>query len=239
MLTIVLAESALETVPKALWRSPDVQRYAERRGKKPWQILLDRSYHHQAMKKLRNASKRGRPDIVHIALLEAMGSPLNKEKLLRVYVHTVNDYVMTVNPDVRLPKNYDRFVGLMEQLFESNRIPPTGKSLISLKKQSIAELISEIKPTRVIALTRLGKLKRLDDVVNELVKEKKPIIIIGGFPHGHFSEDTLKLADETICFDPEALETWTVASRIIYEYEKAIGLPLKRLRKVSGAAAGI
>jgi len=236
VLTIIFAESALETVPEALWSSPDVQKHAEKREKKPGQILLDRSYHHRAMTSLRNASQRGRPDIVHISLLEALGSPLNMEKLLRVYVHTVTDYVISLSPEVRLPRNYDRFIGLMEQLFEFNKIPPTGVTLISLKKQTLAELISEIKVTRVIALTRLGKLKLLDGVMSELVKEKKPAMIIGGFPHGNFSEDTMKLVDEAVCFDREMLETWTVTSRAIYEYEKAIELPQKRLKKISGAA---
>jgi rRNA small subunit pseudouridine methyltransferase Nep1 len=85
------------------------------------------------MKKLEESEKRGRLDIVHFALLEALGSPLNREGLLQTYVHTINDYVITVNPETRLPRNYNRFVGLMEQLFESYRVPPTGQILLKLE----------------------------------------------------------------------------------------------------------
>jgi rRNA pseudouridine-1189 N-methylase Emg1 (Nep1/Mra1 family) len=54
-------------------------------------------------------------------------------------------------------------------------------------------------------------------------------VIIGGFPHGHFSKSTVQLADEIVSVDPEMLEAWTLSSRIIYEYEKALSLPKKRL----------
>lgn len=233
MLILIIAESALETIPPSIWNTPIVQKYAMQKEMKPHQLLLDRSYHHSAMKKLKNSEKRGRPDIVHFTLLEALGSPLNKEGLLQTYVHTIDDHAMTVDPKTRLPRNYDRFIGLMEQLFELGRIPPTGKPLIELKKQTITQLLTELKPTYTLAFTRLGKFKQLDATIAELAEEKKPVAIIGGFPRGHFSGDLLKLVDETICFDPEMLETWIVASRTIYAYEKAIGLPAKRLRKNS------
>lgn len=233
ILTLIIAESALELVPLSILNTPSVQRYALRKEKKPQQTILDRSYHHSAMKKLKNAGKRGRPDIIHFTLLEALGSPLNKEGLLQTYVHTADDHVINLDSHVRLPKNYDRFIGLMEQLFELGRIPPTGKPLIELKKQTISQLLTELKPTCTLAFTRLGKFKQLDLIAAELAEEKTPVAIIGGFPRGHFSGDLLKLVDETVCFDPEMLETWTVASRAVYAYEKAIGLPAKRLGKIS------
>ena len=229
MLTLILTESALETIPKSLWKHPSIIRYSEKRGKPPEFILLDRSYHHAAMKTLKEGEKQGRPDIVHFALLEALGSPLKKEGLLRVYVHTLNDYVITVVPETRLPKNYNRFIGLMEQLFEFKKIPPTGNSLLTIKKQNLPQLLQMIKPTYVLAFSRKGIPCTLEDAVSKLSNEKKPVAIIGGFPHGHFSEKTAKLADETVAIDPEMLETWTVTSRLIYEYERAISLPRKRL----------
>jgi len=228
LLTLILAESALETIPKSLWKHPSIIRYCEKHGKQPEFILLDRSYHHAAMKTLKDSEKRGRPDIVHFALLEALGSPLNKEALLQVYVHTFSDYVITIAPETRLPRNYNRFVGLMEQLFEFKRIPPTGQPLLTLKKQKLPQLLQTIKPTYVLAFSRKGKACTLEDAISMLSKEK-PVAIVGGFPHGHFSERTAKLVDETVAIDPEMLETWTITSRLIYEYERAISLPRKRL----------
>jgi len=231
LLILVLAESALETVPERLWTHRSVQRYAKLRRKPPQRVLLDRSYHHAAMKRLEQSEKRGRPDIVHFALLEALGSPLNKEELLQVYVHTIDDYVIAVDPTVRLPRNYNRFVSLIEQLFEFGRVPPQPreKSLLILKRQKLPELIREIKPSYVLALSRVGKPCTLEETVSKLSSENRPSVIVGGFPHGHFSETTIRLANEVASIDSETLETWTVTSRIIYEYERAISLPKKRL----------
>jgi len=229
LLTLILTESALETIPKRLWKHPTIKRYSEKHGKSTEFLLLDRSYHHSVMKTLKENEKRGRPDIVHFALLEALASPLNKEQLLQVYVHTINDYVITVNPQVRLPKNYNRFIGLMEQLFEFRRIPPTGPPLLTLTHETLSGLLQKIRSNFVLAFTRRGSLCTLEDAVAKISGEEKPVVIIGGFPHGHFSHTTLKLTDETVSIDFQMLETWTVTSRVIYEYERAISLPKKRL----------
>ena len=231
MLTLVLAESALETIPKEIWNHPSIKRFSRRKGKHPKFIILDRSYHHHAMKTLENSKKRGRPDIIHFSLLEALGSPLNKEGLLRVYVHTINDYVITIASETRLPKNFNRFVGLIENLFEHKRVPPKGKPLLTLEAKTLELLIKDLKPTHTIVFSTKGNAKTLSEIVGNLIGEKKPLVIVGGFPHGSFSESTLKLADEIVCIDPEMLETSIVVSRIIYEYERSINLAKKRWKK--------
>ena len=234
MLILILAESALETVPKEIARHPAVKKHARRRGKKPHQTILDRSYHHRAMLNLPNSEKRGRPDIVHFSLLSALGTPLAKEKLLEIYVHTIANYVIYVNPEVRLPRNYLRFIGLMEQLFIHGKVPPESQNpLLRAEKKTLKELIEEINPEYTLAFTRKGKMQPLENAISKLVNKTRAAIIIGGFPHGSFSEETLKLADEAVCIDPETLEAWTVTARAIYEYERLIGLPEKRIGKVS------
>jgi rRNA small subunit pseudouridine methyltransferase Nep1 len=228
--SIILAESALETVPRQLWRHSQVRNYAENKGRKLPFLLLDRSYHHAAMKNLLGSEKRGRPDIVHFSLLESLGSPLNKEELLEVYVHTVSDNVISVNRETRLPRNYSRFVGLMEQLFELKQIPPRGAPLLTLTENvNLTRLMEETKSDYVVAFSRRGSPSTLERTISGIAEKKNPMAIIGGFPHGTFSESTIKLADEVVAIDREMLETWTVTARVIYEYEKQIGLPLKRL----------
>ncbi len=231
VLTLIMAESALETIPEILWTHPAVRKWAKAQRKHPQHVLLDRSYHHAAMKKLEQNEKRGRPDIVHFALLEALGSPLNREGLLTLYVHTFNDHLIWVNPEARLPRNYSRFVSLIEQLFEYGRVPPStaGKPLLTLKKQTLQQLIKEIKPSYVLALTTIGKPQTLEASISNIAKKNKPAVLVGGFPKGHFSNATLNLAHETLCIDHEMLETWTVVSRTIYEFERALSLPSKRL----------
>lgn len=231
MLFFILAESALETIPRSLWKHPAIKRYSEKYGKHPRFILLDRSYHHTAMKKLSQDWKTGRPDIVHFTLLEALGSPLNKEGKLQVFVHTIKDFVITVNPKTRLPRNYNRFIGLIEQLIELGRVPSTEPVLLKIERKTLTQLLDSIKPTSVVAFSRTGEPYTLEETSLKLSSEERPVVIVGGFPKGHFSETITKLANKIVCIDPETLETWTVASRVLYEYERSISLPKKRLQQ--------
>jgi len=229
-LILILAESAVELVPLELAEHPSVLRLAKKRGKKPNQILLDRSYHHTAMRSLKDSEKRGRPDIVHTTLLEVLGTPLNREGLLQTYVHTVEGRVIEINSNARLPVNYDRFVGLLEQLYEIGRVPEVGEPLLTIRKQALNQLLREIKPSTTLAFTTLGEYEDLSALCEKISKEKKPAILIGGFPRGHFSKETLRMADRAVRIDREALEAWVVAARTVYAYELAIGLPKQRLR---------
>lgn len=181
------------------------------------------------MKRLDDNLKRGRPDITHFALLEALGSPLNKEGLLQVYIHTREDYVITVDPSTRLPRNYNRFIGLMEQLFQLGKVPSEGETLLKLEQKTLQQLLAETEADHVLAFSREGKPKTLQEAVSSLKPKQKPAIIVGGFPHGTFSEATVQLADEFVCIDQEMLEAWTVTSRAIYQYEQTLSLPKKRI----------
>lgn len=231
MLTLVLTESALEPIPRSLRKHPLIKRYAKKRRKHPRFLLLDRSYHDAAMKSLRDSEKRGRPDIVHFALLEALGTPLNKEGALRIYVHTINNHVVHVNPEVRLPKNYSRFVGLFEQLFQLSRIPPTGPALLLLERKDLSQLLQDSECDYVLAFSTKGSHGKLDETMQNLQASERPTVLIGGFARGHFSAATTELADQIVCVDPEMLEAGVVTSRVIYEYERAISLPVRRLSK--------
>ncbi|TRM76859.1 16S rRNA methyltransferase, partial [Sulfolobus sp. A20-N-F8] len=78
MVNIILLESAIELVPREIVDHPSVIKNAKRRGKKPEDTLLDISLHYHAMKSLENKYKRGRPDIVHQALLLILTDPTVK-----------------------------------------------------------------------------------------------------------------------------------------------------------------
>ncbi len=239
MLTLIIAESALETIPESLWNHPAIKKLAKLRQRPPSQILLDRSYHHTAMKTLENNEKRGRPDIVHFALLEALGSPLNREKQLSTYVHTLGDITIQINNETRLPRNYSRFVNLIEQLFETQRVPPDKreKTLLTAKQQTLTQLVKkEVKPSRILALSRVGKPRTLEDTISDLATIDNACVLVGGFPKGHFTNSVTELADEIVCIDSEMLETWTIVSRTVYEFERALSLPQKRLAQACGSS---
>jgi rRNA small subunit pseudouridine methyltransferase Nep1 len=231
MLNLVLTESSLETIPEEIRREKAVTRRAKISGKRPREMLLDRSYHHRAMLRLEGAERRGRPDIVHLSLLAALGTPLNRTGSLRTFVHTAEDKTIYVNPEVRLPRNCQRFTGLIEQLYQLGRVPKAGPSLLRLKQPgSLQAIIEEIAPSYTMAFSRQGTPKPLPVAGKLLASSPVSAVLIGGFPTGHFSKMSMVHADEVVSIDPEMLDAWTVVARVIYEYEKSIGLTRTRLR---------
>ena len=224
MLTLILAESSIELVPNEIAGHPAILKWAERKKKDPRQLILDQSYHHSAILRLgKSGVGRGRPDIVHFSLLLALGSPLNEDNQLNCFVHTRDDHVITVNPRARLPKNTDRFTALIEQLFQESVVPPSGPPLMKLGRESLKDLLSRISPDNVVALTSVGSPKPMDQVADGLSQAKRPALLVGGFPVGHFSDQTMKLASDRYRIDRRSLEAWTVVGRAVYDYEKAIG----------------
>ena len=221
---IVLLESSLELVPFEIAGHSSVIRSAKKRGKKPSEILLDKSLHYHAMKKLREAEKRGRPDIVHVSLLEALESPLNKEGFLRIYVHTYPGDVIFIDPSTRIPRNYNRFVGLMEQLLTIGKVPPdTAKPLMYVKTMRIEDLIENVNTHGLILLRETGERKKPIEVVEYAIKNNY-LIGIGGFPHGDFSEKLIKISKAEFSIYDRTLATWIVLSRIIVAAEAYYGL---------------
>ncbi len=94
MLNLIIAEAALETIPDEIVRHPSVANDARRTGNEPSTLLLDRSIHHAAMVRLDDQFKRGRPDLVHLTLLNATSTPLYQDGLAKVYIHTRKDVVL-------------------------------------------------------------------------------------------------------------------------------------------------
>jgi len=220
MFTLIVAEAALENVPKELHTHPSVHTYARSKGKKPGEILLDRSLHHAAMHSLKDSYRRGRPDLVHLVLLEATCTPLYLDNLLSIYLHTALDYVIEFGAQVRLPKSYFRFEGLMEQLFRKKRIEYEGRVLMSLKKCSFKDLIEQLRPSKVIGLSTLGVESGFEDVAHRILSEEKPAFVVGGFPRGHFSDRISSCLDTLYRVHKRSLEAHTVVARLIYEIER-------------------
>ncbi len=223
-LILVVTEAAIELVPENICGHPAVRAYAARRGKKPEEVLLDRSYHHAAMKKLREAEQRGRPDITHFILLEVLGSPLNKLGLLEVYVQTRSGHVIWVSPETRLPRVYERFKGLIEKLYKEPVVEAEGKTLLKLEKKALTDLTEEVKPDIRILLSEKGRPTKWSRLGELLVSMKRPLVMIGGFPRGDFHEETVRNADEVISIWPESLEAWIIASRVVSIAENALGI---------------
>ena len=220
MITIILAESSLELIPKSMHNHPAVTSYSKKFKKIPSQTLLDNSWHFAAMKGLTNEIKRGRPDIIHLALLAICSTPLYQENRIKVFVHTINNQVITLGDQIRLPKSYHRFQGVIEKLFKEKKIELSDSKLIEMENMTFEELLNKIKPEKVIGFSTEGKNSTFDESSKTITENS--CIVIGGFQKGHFDEDTKNKFDQIERLSKNSLETHVVLSRLIYEYEKTI-----------------
>ncbi len=219
MLTLVLADAELEPVPLPLQGHPSVRTSARRRGRSPATVLLDSSLHHPALKKFPEGERRGRPDIVHLFLVLCLDSVLNARGQLRTLVHTRNDDVIHIAPGTRIPKNYPRFVGLMEDFFQKGAVPE-DKPLLTLERQKpLDRLLAEFPSPKWV-------FKEGGDPVNlwtEFAKlEGDLVAVVGGFPHGDFRSPVSRLCDRAVSIHEEPLRAWTVTSEILVAYRQHV-----------------
>lgn len=214
MLHIILSDSELETIPQKISSDKTIQRKAQKRGRRATELILDSNYYHNPMRKLDDSERRGRPDIIQVCILSALDSPLNREGFLKFYVHTRHDKIIDIDPETRIPRSYNRFIGLMEQLFITGGVPPDDP-LMTLSENSLEEKINQINARKTFAFTQKGKKITKDQLFSNFEREDDICAIIGGFPHGEFISNIQKIADELITIYPESLDAISVVNHVI------------------------
>lgn len=171
------------------------------------------------MKKLSDSERRGRPDIVQICLLTALDSPLNREGQLKPYVHTRHDKIIEVSPETRLPRSYNRFIGLIEQLFLTGGVPPEDPLMV-LKDKNLSEKVQEIDPERTLTLSNKGEKMKPGELFQGLGPKDNLCVIVGGFPHGDFLSNIKSISDKIVSIYPETLDAVTAVTHVIQFYEE-------------------
>lgn len=220
MISLILAESALELVPSELKHHPSVISHARKLGKHPSEILLDNSWHFAAMKGIDNEIKRGRPDLVHFSILEATTIPLYLKNKIKFYVHTIDDKVISFGENVHLPKSYHRFEGVIEKLYQEKKITTNNDVLLKIEEKTFSELLDEINPSKVIGFSTNGTKSTYEKIAAEIVDNT--CIVLGGFQKGHFSDLIQNKITDVYSVGDESFEGHVVAARMLYEYEKTI-----------------
>jgi rRNA small subunit pseudouridine methyltransferase Nep1 len=216
-LIIVLVECGLELIPKHIRDHPAVRKNLSSRIYASQ--LLDNSLHFSAMKKLKNREKRGRPDIVHSCLLNALGSPLNKNGNLKIYINTYHNKIYEFNPDIRIARNYIRFKGLMAKLLIDGIIQTENSKLITHFKGTLNELIKTFKDPEIYILSSKGKLINEFEELFKAGIDTNYIVFIGGFQKSDFSKDIFTISDNLISISQYHLDAWVATNRIITFFE--------------------
>ncbi len=216
MIHLIIAESELELIPEGLSTNAEVKDYCRSRGKKPGDCLLDANYLPNAIVSLPDGSLRGRPEILHVCLLNALESDIYKEDKVQFWIHTRNDRVIRIEPKFRVPRLYARFVDLMEELLTKGQVPPEGLPSLILEKKSLKSLVESIKPSKIFILSKEGKKTSKSSLIKEISTSKTPLVIVGGFTDKDFSETTLKLSKNIYRISDNQLTAWSVLGSVVY-----------------------
>jgi len=221
-ITILLAEAAIEPFPNELLKNIKAKKYLAKVGKSPDEIILDVSEHGFLMKNLKKKYKRGRSDIVHLALLACHGSIIAKRKKLNVVIHTYNDVLIYINSETRIPRALERFKGLFSQLFKFKTIPPKKENpLIYSLEGTLEHFIKENREKHdiIVEFSVKGERMSLPEIAEELAKRKKPLLIFGAFQKGQIETLPESLIDKKIAIFEEGLDLFTAISHILAAIE--------------------
>ncbi len=187
--TLLIAETETELLPKELRDHPIVLARARRTGKDPSKMILQATDLHKAMREagLPEAERRGRPDLFHLALTIATDSPAFTDGRMEIAAHLRGDRIVRIARGTRPPKDFGRFIGLMEQLLSEGRVPLEGAPLMTLEKGTIASFAKECgKPALVFDAG--GPVVGACELGKGLEEGRGFLLVVGGFPHGAFHD---------------------------------------------------
>lgn len=228
VLHLVMGEAEIELMPRELRGHLAVGKHAQREGKDPGRVLLDSNYHYQAMRKLPDAERRGRPDIAHMCLVLAQDSIANLEGQLRVWIHTRNDELITVAPETRIMRAQHRFYGLLENLFRDGRAPanPDERALLTMERSvPLRAVVKRTGAKVVLGFHEKGDanslVPRLKDAKASGAKDVAGVI--GAFPHGDFNAK-LDFCTALVSIHAQQVSAWTVVGQLLDAYERVQGL---------------
>ncbi|EJW84486.1 hypothetical protein WUBG_04606 [Wuchereria bancrofti] len=162
-------------------------------------VILSSDRHANFIRNQKRDPADFRPDILHQCLLMLLDSPLNRANLLQIYVHTVNNVLIEVNSQIRIPRTFDRFCGLMVQLLHKLSIRAADSSVKLLKV--IKNPVSIHLPTgcrKVLASYQAPEYMNCTQFAKSA--GNKPIaVVIGGFAKGKttvdYTEEEVKLSN--------------------------------------------
>ncbi len=215
MITVLIADSSLTSIPESLkkiMKIRELERYYIRFYGKFFNIF-DVNVLPASRRSLVKDPRYGRPDIVHRTILSVTDHPLFRSNIVRLYVHTLDGRIFKFSSEIRPPRNYIRFLGLMNQLLRRGWVGPSmDKPLIQEIPTSVGKLMRDEE--MVVLLDERG---RLVDPLSFLtsIKDISSTFIIGGFPEGDFSEEILEMADIRLSLYEKSLSSSTAVSMLL------------------------
>ena len=101
---------------------------------------------------------------------------------------------------------------------------------MQIEKSNLQQLVRKTHANNVLGFSILGKPTLMRSAAERVSKLKNPLVFVGGFPRGHFGNETRRLLNEIYSVDRESLDAWVVAGRFVYDFEWSIGVAQNRIK---------
>ncbi|OMJ29951.1 Ribosomal RNA small subunit methyltransferase mra1 [Smittium culicis] len=186
--------------------------------------LLNCDDHQNILKKLGLDLSHSRPDITHQCLLSLLDSPLNKAGKLQVYIKTTKNVLIEINPQVRIPRTFKRFSGLMVQLLHKLSIRSVNgtEKLMKVIKNPITDHLPI--NSRKICFSYDSPTVHLQTWVRKNLPTNMSLVVaIGAMAHGkdNFAD---AYVDEKIGISEYPLSASVACSKLCCAFEDIWGI---------------
>jgi rRNA small subunit pseudouridine methyltransferase Nep1 len=213
VLKVLLVGAELELVPPEIAGHPSV-RLNLQAGRKPSDVLLDQNLHATASRQLPDGERRGRPDIVHYALLNLLESPVAKAGQLEVAVHTRDNELIRIRTDTRLPRGEARMHGLLAKVLRDGRSQDKDPLIWVEGTRTPAEVLESFARGPVLRLDEGGSAVAPADVAAKATNGDLTLVL-GAFPSGDFPPAWKQAAPDAVSIWKEPLNAWAVAGELV------------------------
>jgi rRNA small subunit pseudouridine methyltransferase Nep1 len=179
--------------------------------------LAQADEHKKILSKHKRDISAYRPDIVHQCLLALLDSPLCKSGHLFIYIHTINNVLIEVNPQLRLPRTFARFCKLFVQLLHKYKIKAVNNRarLLKVVKNPITMHLPRDAPIYGTSVT--APLVSLPNWIPKTLEEDKPVVfVVGSHAHGKIDADYIQ---EWIGYSEFKLSGATAISKLTNAFE--------------------
>lgn len=181
--------------------------------------LLNSDEHANFLKRNNRNPAEYRPDIAHQAMLMILDSPLNKAGRLRaLYVRTEKGVLFEVKPNVRIPRTYKRFAGIMLQLLQKLSISAVGKreKLMKVIKNPVTQYLPA-NSCKIGFSHSSEKLVDIGDYVSATSDDVNLVFVVGAMAHGKIDKDYV---DDFLSISGYPLSAAFCISRICNAFER-------------------
>lgn len=174
-----------------------------------------------------------RPDILHQSILALYDSPLAKAGKIQLYIHTHNNVLIKVSNELRVPRTFKRFSGLLTQLLHTRKIKAAENNKVLMKV--IKNPVTDHLPIgcNKIGTSVEGSLVKISDFVSDPKKKFTssdpneepitPVFVIGMSAYGHPAKE-VQFIDSCISISSYHLSAAACVSRITTAFENLWGV---------------